>query len=156
MHLPESTYMNYPTASQTNASATTSSHALVARHTAARQCPKTRRSKWHSLQRRYKDDSERKTPNVHLLFTARQYICHDQPPLTTSAAERLAIESCNKLMPPGKDLEGNRSIASDNPNWWTRFSYCNLNWTSYNNTISAIFKMTTRVQAKQTSLQTRW
>lgn len=46
------------------------------------------------------DDYNRKIGNELLLFTARQYLYGDWPPMTVSASEHLATESHNKLMPP--------------------------------------------------------
>lgn len=52
-----------------------------------------------TLERRYKGNRDQKALNEPLLFTAGQFVYNDQPPLTTSATERLSTKSYNNLMP---------------------------------------------------------
>lgn len=77
-----------------NASATSSPHTLEARplyRLAALGPDPEKRIK--SSQRRYTDKHDRKIRNALLAFTARHYINTDQSPMTTYAAEGLAMDS---------------------------------------------------------------
>lgn len=96
---PGPTIFEYPMDLTTDPTGTISLHALEKRliHRVA-TVRQDLNKRMKLLQRRIRDDHGRQTFHAPLSFTARQYIYLHWPPMTTSAAQRLATEPFRELM----------------------------------------------------------
>lgn len=84
-------------------------------YTALRKMRKGVDKRIKSLEQRWRDDYDPKIRNARLSITAGHYINLYQPPMRTSAVERLKTESYNKLMTPkDRRFDKKGSIADDN------------------------------------------